>query len=1062
MSPLDVVLISAPSPLATALPFGDVHLVFLGSAIEAWTDARVRLVDLRLERMLGRGALEAVLDGATDVVGISCYSSLEVPRVQILAEEIRRRRPDAILVVGGYHPSARPGDFTGDGAPFDHVVIGEGELPLARVVGARAAGGPAPPAVLGPEPVPDLDQLPPMNWSLLDRYLGIARTHFRQVAFSFSRGCPYSCSFCMEPVMGAPGWRAWSPARAEAELRRLHAWLDLTGWKLFVCDPVFGLDRSWRGEMLDRMIQLDLPLAKTWALSRADLLDSDDLERFHRAGFGLGFGLESGDPAMLRIIQKRGEVYLELFDRLAAAAGRVGLPWAANVIVGHPGETEESLRRSAERVRTLFTRPRRSTGLLSIDPYSFYPGTGVDRDLETYQQEHGTVVHRRRWWDDPDPEFTSTWVDPSRWLDYRARERMTAERFGPILGEAHDRFAYEGPSRDYFTALYREQAAYWAPRRRLRTIAALDRWRSLVGSQTAVARGDDEVAILNSEVRGRTVEEIDRRFGPLSRRLREAMIQVPSEAFVPRRYLDRAGLDEVLPLVPDGSATRSALHAYALAFSLLDLSEGDRLLELGGGAGYGTALAAAVVGPRGAVRSVEIEPALVQRARQNLHGVGNVEVRGADASLGDSLAAGYKKVIFWFAIPGLPDQVSALPEGGRLVAPVTTATGDQVLTRAVRCGSQVTVSQHGNVSYLPRKSSADPLAGAAQARPAARGGRQDRGGDIRTSAWIDLVFHALACIPLDPGDAAGLRDARYPIWIGRHRPASDRRDLLLESAAPSLAGLWNRRPRAGALALLVVLHGDSRAFLAGADVAFSELDWPTRVDAALAAGISKACGRELIECFRAGLRAAIRGGYLEVRDRVLAPLYRRRIPVVRDHLEILASRIGGLDGGHVHCSHPLRRFGRVIPHAGGPWVAVGLPDTELDVPDWAPGFQACHEVLVARAAGLAGSDAESAATLPGAPGYENHLRTEMLAIAVGARLLSAEPSYTRWLASCLPSSCASLARSLPWPLADVPRTPGVPALADWLAQGGALPEVMRPGLSTLAGCVGPGSGRAPA
>ncbi len=188
--------------------------------------------------------------------------------------------------------------------------------------------------------------------------------------------------------------------------------------------------------MLERLGRLDLGLRKTWALSRVDLLGSGDIERYQRANVGLGFGLESGDQRMLALIGKAGhpEAFLGRFRDLAAEAARLGFPWGANLIAGHPGETEESLRRSAAFAADLFLHTPGLTGFLSVDPFRFYPGSLVDKRLGDYAAAFGTRVHRPRWWNYSEQAFTSEWVDPSAELDYRRRESLTARLFGPIAG----------------------------------------------------------------------------------------------------------------------------------------------------------------------------------------------------------------------------------------------------------------------------------------------------------------------------------------------------------------------------------------------------------------------------------------------------------------------------------------------------------------------------------------------------------------------------------------------------------------------------------------------------
>jgi hypothetical protein len=97
----------------------------------------------------------------------------------------------------------------------------------------------------------------------------------------------------MEAAKGSRTWRAFSLQRAEEEIRRFHQWINLKGRRLFLSDPLFGLNRDWRLEMLERIERMALPASAIWALSRADILEDEDFDYFKRAKFGLGFGLES-------------------------------------------------------------------------------------------------------------------------------------------------------------------------------------------------------------------------------------------------------------------------------------------------------------------------------------------------------------------------------------------------------------------------------------------------------------------------------------------------------------------------------------------------------------------------------------------------------------------------------------------------------------------------------------------------------------------------------------------------------------------------------------------------
>ena len=687
--------------------FGLPNLVALGSYVQTHTGAPVEIVDLDYERLLSSPDIERIFDPRFSVVGISCYSSYDYLTAFGLGQEIRRRNPDVVLVAGGYHPSARPDDFLNlpgsplqEESPFDHVVIGEGEGPLCRIVTTALRNERLSNGVLGPEPVMDLDSLPPMNWNLLDRYRSVAS---EQVTFYFSRGCPYGCSFCMERSKGETAWRPWSPERAERELLAYDAWLGLRGRKLFLSDPVFGMRASWRREMLERLARLDLGLDKIWLLTRVDLIEEEDIERYNRANAGLGMGLESGDPGMLALMRKAGNAdrFHERFRAFAAQAGAANLPWGANLIAGHPGETADSLERSAAFARKLFLGVERLTGDLSVDPFRFYPGSPVDRELDTYVERFGTRVHRSRWWNYSEQFFTSEWVDPSSRLGYDERDALTARLFAPIVERIAERYTYDGSAVGYFRRSVDHAVSVFGPASRLRTREAYHLWRRLTGTRESSLSKDAEAASLFRQGREASLAAIEEHWDePIPARLREALWKEPRERYVPEETTVDSWRDVALPLTDDETSTLSAIHAYATNYVLVDLAPGDRFLEIGTGTGYGAAIAARVVGETGAVSTYEVNPELAGQARENLAAQPCVSVRCADA-LAETAFPEFNKVVITCAVERVPQPLlDALPEGGCVTAPVIGQDGEQELTLFKRIDGQLMVSTHGAVRYV--------------------------------------------------------------------------------------------------------------------------------------------------------------------------------------------------------------------------------------------------------------------------------------------------------------------------------------------------------------------------
>lgn len=699
---------------AAAGNFGVPQLVILGSYLQAHTTARVEIRDLMCEQALGPVSLERLLAGddgrGYDVIALSIYSSFDHLKCSAIAEQARMQWPDAVIVCGGYHASARPLDYVNEESPFDVCVIGEGERPMVQIVESVAGGSPLRKVTLGPEAIDDLGELPPSNWSLLARYRGIARQVASQAQLYLSRGCPFDCAFCMERAKREVSWRPLPVDRALAEVSALHEFLDLRGWTLYFGDALFGMRKSWRREFLAGLARLKIPVEKFWLLIRVDLVEDEDIKLFGAANCGLGFGLESGDPGQLATIRKSGRLdsYLDRMRDISARAREYDVPWGANVICGHPGETPATMERSAAYLGELFGDPRGTTGFLSVDPFRLYPGSPIDADRGYYEQKFGTRFHRPHWWDDGDPEFLAEWVDPSADLDWQRREELQDKLLSPVLARVEDNFVYRGSARDYFVRAIRGQKAYTGPRSRLQAIDRYYAWHRYLGRHAAgerARRGDRALAEIARTLRIRALPEIAADCGLAAEDpILQVLADVPREQFVPLDQVEASTRDVAIALDETGMATVSAMHAYARAFALLTVGEGDRVLDLGGGTGYGAALLRALVGATGRVVTVEVDPALSARARARLaDDVVCVAGDGLDPATWQ-VAGAVDKVVVGFAMEALPDAwLTALPVGVTIVAPLRDGEVHR-LARAVHRGDRFEVELFEEVRYVPARS----------------------------------------------------------------------------------------------------------------------------------------------------------------------------------------------------------------------------------------------------------------------------------------------------------------------------------------------------------------------
>jgi protein-L-isoaspartate(D-aspartate) O-methyltransferase len=179
-----------------------------------------------------------------------------------------------------------------------------------------------------------------------------------------------------------------------------------------------------------------------------------------------------------------------------------------------------------------------------------------------------------------------------------------------------------------------------------------------------------------------------------------AIASVPRHEFVPDDKRHDAYADRPLPI--GAGQTISAPHMVAIMAELLDLSAGDRILEIGTGCGYHAAVTAELVGPEN-VFSVEYHASLADEARETLEaaGYGDISIRTGDGKAGWPEHAPYDRTYLTCAAPALPDPlVDQTRSGGILLAPI--GDGRQRLVRATkRADGTLDRDDHGGVRFVP-------------------------------------------------------------------------------------------------------------------------------------------------------------------------------------------------------------------------------------------------------------------------------------------------------------------------------------------------------------------------
>jgi anaerobic magnesium-protoporphyrin IX monomethyl ester cyclase len=386
------------------------------------------------------------------VVGVHT-KTLTMPRALEIAA--RARAEGVTVLAGGPDSATRPEKYLDQG--FDAVVPSEGEATLVefatrvrneepivgcpgtivRVEGRTLRGPPRP-------FLRNLDDLPLPAWDLIDMEAYLSAWHRstgeRRAAVLTSRGCPFDCSWCSKPTFGRT-YRQQSVGRVLAELEALHHRYRVDYVRF--CDDVFGVDRRWLEQLLNRMIQ-DGPHLHFECLARVDLLKPDLLERMKTAGLQRVYlGVESGSQKMLDAMSRGTR--LAQIERVAASlrAHHVRQFWF--LMLGYPGETLDDIEATLQLFRR-FSPEEYSVSIAVPVPGTRFYDSVKDRLRGKARATRGSggasLLYEATY-----PEYLYRWQQVR--FSWEARLRRIRERFSPevadrlsrAVDELHERVA---------------------------------------------------------------------------------------------------------------------------------------------------------------------------------------------------------------------------------------------------------------------------------------------------------------------------------------------------------------------------------------------------------------------------------------------------------------------------------------------------------------------------------------------------------------------------------------------------------------------------------------------
>lgn len=306
------------------------------------------------------GTRRLLLDHPFDIYALSANLFSLAPAARLARFIKERAAPDALVVIGGPSAAFAPELILKECPAVDAVQVGEGEAAMAEIVRRRGAG----------EPIRDI---PGLRWRengrirsggapvLLDlsvlplpaRHLFPAHRHHmhppfgafgRAASVETIRGCHYGCKFCsiQQTVRFRP---------VDAVIDEMSG-LIRTGFREFhFIDPTFSIDLDRAARLCEALIRR-LPRPVFWTCkNRIDTVTPDLLKLMRRAGcYMISYGVESGDDRVLARLRKN----LTAADirRTLRATRAASIRTLAYILIGAPGETRESVRRTVDLLKT--------------------------------------------------------------------------------------------------------------------------------------------------------------------------------------------------------------------------------------------------------------------------------------------------------------------------------------------------------------------------------------------------------------------------------------------------------------------------------------------------------------------------------------------------------------------------------------------------------------------------------------------------------------------------------------------------------------------------------------
>lgn len=358
---MKVTLVNPPYPEKSHQhpPFIPLSLCYLGAVCEK-NGYEVEVIDCQGEGLSLRDFQTKLEKTEADVVGITS-ATLTYKSALKVANIVKEVFPNCITVLGGCHATFWDVNALKECPALDIIVRKEGEatfLELLRKLESHESLNNIQGITFRKENklirnderdyMQNLDELPfPAHHLLkLNSYVRVGKLI---VPVMTSRGCVYWCDFCTAVRMFGRKYRMRSPKNVVDEIELVHNKYGVDQFTFY--DDAFTVDQKRTEEICDEILRRKLNVE--WDCeTRVDMVNKSLLEKMRKAGcIAVWFGVESGSQTIIDKMHKKFKI--EQTRKAFKMAHEVGLMTVASVILGFPGETEETAWETINFVKSL-------------------------------------------------------------------------------------------------------------------------------------------------------------------------------------------------------------------------------------------------------------------------------------------------------------------------------------------------------------------------------------------------------------------------------------------------------------------------------------------------------------------------------------------------------------------------------------------------------------------------------------------------------------------------------------------------------------------------------------